>query len=699
MTLSEILLWNELKQKKMLGYDFDRQKPIDKFIVDFYCKELNLAIEIDGDTHIYRYNYDEERQRELEKLGVRFLRFEDIEVKKQMLNVLRVLEDWILKNKPTPDPSKEGNQRREPTTDPSREGNIKRKPTTNPFREGNMKRKPTPDPSKEGNQKREPTTNPFGEGNQKRKPATVPSNEGNNMRYISSVIHIGNIPVGGTHPVRLQSMTNTDTLDTKSSVAQCIRIIEEGADFVRLTAQGIREAGNLANIKSGLRKAGFDTPLIADIHFNPSAAELAARIVEKVRINPGNYADKRASFRKIELTEKKYNEELERIHSRLLPLINICHENNTAVRIGVNHGSLSDRIMTRYGNTPEGMAISAMEFIRIFRAENFHRLVLSMKSSDTVVMVESTRSLVNMMKRDGCYYPVHLGVTEAGEGEDGRIISAAGIGALLSEGIGDTIRVSLSEDPEKEIPVAKELAEFIGGKNRRTLRPAEHLPFKIRNSFYRPEVLVFEDGRYFAENGDQFEGKVITAGQGSLPLISTGTNERIIIHARFDEDNPVKLGIDAAALLGRYFILKQADGICISNQGKVRGEKLKELSFRILQATEARITRTRYISCPTCGRTGFNLQEAVKEVKASTAHLTGLKIAVMGCIVNGPGEMAGADYGYVGTTLGKVHIYRGTVPVLKNIPQEKAAKELLKLIEKDLNSPDAPLGSEKGLPA
>ncbi len=249
--------------------------------------------------------------------------------------------------------------------------------------------------------------------------------------YTSSEISIGSVLLGGTHPVRVQSMTNTNTLDTAASVAQCIRIIEAGADFVRLTAQGINEARNLANIKSELRKSGFDTPLIADIHFNPSVAEVAARIVEKVRINPGNYADKRASFRKVEFTEKEYEEELERIHSRVLPLINICSENNTAIRIGVNHGSLSDRIMTRYGNTPEGMAISAMEFIRIFRSENFHRLVLSMKSSDTGVMIKATRMLADMMTSEGFAYPLHLGVTEAGEGEDGRIRSAAGIGALL----------------------------------------------------------------------------------------------------------------------------------------------------------------------------------------------------------------------------------------------------------------------------
>ncbi|MFN8240014.1 MAG: (E)-4-hydroxy-3-methylbut-2-enyl-diphosphate synthase, partial [Bacteroidales bacterium] len=297
------------------------------------------------------------------------------------------------------------------------------------------------------------------------------------LRY-SSPVQIGNLMLGGTNPVRIQSMTNTDTLDTDASVAQCIRIIEAGADLVRLTAQGVKEAENLANIRDALRKAGYNTPLIADIHFSPEAAELAAAIVEKVRINPGNYVDKRASFRKVELTENEYNEELERIHQRLLPLVDICARNRTAIRIGVNHGSLSDRIMTRFGNTPEGMAVSAMEFIRIMRSENFHNLVLSMKSSDTAVMIEATRLLVKKMTGEGYYYPLHLGVTEAGEGEDGRIRSAAGIGALLAEGIGDTVRVSLSEDPEKEIPVARAIVNWYsrGVSDQAPARPGLRAP-------------------------------------------------------------------------------------------------------------------------------------------------------------------------------------------------------------------------------
>ena len=505
-------------------------------------------------------------------------------------------------------------------------------------------------------------------------------------KYISSAILVGSIPLGGTYPVRIQSMTNTDTLDTRVSVEQCIRIIEAGADFVRLTAQGVREAENLANIKRELQKAGFDTPLIADIHFNPAAAETAARIVEKVRINPGNYADKRASFAKTELSEKAYNEELERIHKRLLPLINICRENKSAIRIGVNHGSLSDRIMTRYGNTPEGMVQSAMEFIKIFRSENFNDLVLSMKSSDTIVVVRSNRLLVKMMQEAGVSYPIHLGVTEAGEGEDGRVRSAAGIGALLAEGIGDTIRVSLSEDPEKEIPVAEEIVHFLGGSKRRVLTPVDFQDFRTRDVSYKPEVLTYQEGRYLKESGKPFQGKMLIFDYKTPPRLPDHSSEEIFLSPMFAEDDPEKFAIDASALLGRYFILKQADGFCITNRGKVQGEKLKELSFSILQATEARITRNRYISCPTCGRTKFNVQNTVQKIKAATGHLTGLKIAVMGCIVNGPGEMIGADYGYVGAGNGKVHIYRGMVPVLKNVPEEEAVNELLKIIEGDHTS-------------
>jgi (E)-4-hydroxy-3-methylbut-2-enyl-diphosphate synthase len=606
------------------------------------------------------------------------------------------------------------------------------------------------------------------------------------------VVHIGSVPLGGDYPIRIQSMTNTDTLDTKASVAQCIRIIEAGADYVRLTTQGVREAENLAVIKKELHKAGFETPLIADIHFNPTAAETAARLVEKVRINPGNYTDKRASFEKQEFTESEYNEELERIHSKLLPLINVCRENKTVIRIGINHGSLSDRIMTRFGNTPKGMVFSALEFIRIFQTENFHDLVLSMKSSDTSVMIEATRMLVNLMQSDGLSYPLHLGVTEAGEGEDGRVRSSSGIGALLAEGIGDTIRVSLSEDPEIEIPVAKKLAAYYP-RGISHNAPEKSLNYKTSPS--GPEILKEINGPIVVSNmtsfavldtaayskagysSDQKTNEIIkTDGSSDLiivkncpekiaddvslilpyriwyekrdlnriyPLFSpetfnesmyrsdklnillTGSNynieylkkpdpektlviftfnpekeryavdyflnalaennlsHNIIINPVFSENNIEDLRIKASSLLGRYLIDKRVAGISITNSGEVDLKEVTSLAFSILQCTETRITRTMYLSCPTCGRTKFNLQEAVKKVKEATGHFRGLKIAVMGCVVNGPGEMAGADYGYVGSAPGKVHIYRGTVPVMKNVPEEEAIKELLNLIEKD----------------
>jgi (E)-4-hydroxy-3-methylbut-2-enyl-diphosphate synthase len=611
--------------------------------------------------------------------------------------------------------------------------------------------------------------------------------------YKSSVVHIGSTPLGGDYPIRLQSMTNTDTLNTKSSVTQCIKIIEAGADYVRLTAQGIREAENLAVIKKELRKAGFDTPLIADIHFNPAAAEKAARLVEKVRINPGNYTDKRASFEIQEFTDKEYNEELERIHTKLLPLIKICHENKTVIRIGINHGSLSDRIMTRFGNTPEGMVNSALEFIRIFRSENFNHLVLSMKSSNTAIMIEATRMLVKMMQSLELSYPLHIGVTEAGEGEDGRVRSSAGIGALLSEGIGDTIRVSLSEDPEKEIPVAAKLAAFFP---RGISSKAPEEPISFRSPSHKPEILRKINGPMVISNltshPDIDESDYMNAGyirdpetgevkksdcsadllivrncpseipadislivpykiwadnrnrERLFPLFSPETftisdfrseklnvlltvpdfnienlknpdpattlviftfnpdkdryaadhflnsveennlNHTIILNPVFRENNSEDLQIKASSLLGRYILDKRVAGISLANTGNIGLKEITALAFSILQCTETRITRTMYLSCPTCGRTKFNLQDAVKKVKEATGHLKGLKIAVMGCIVNGPGEMAGSDYGYVGAAEGKVHIYRGTVAVMKNVPEKDAVAELLKVIERDI---------------
>jgi len=501
--------------------------------------------------------------------------------------------------------------------------------------------------------------------------------------YKSDIIQIGSLTMGGDLPVRVQSMTNTDTLNTASSVSQCIRIIEAGGELVRLTAQGVREAENLAAIKSGLRAAGFETPVCADIHFNPGAAEVAARIVEKVRINPGNYADKRASFIRQEFSDSEWKAELERTRERLMPLIKICTEYGTAVRIGVNHGSLSDRIMTRYGNTPEGMAVSAIEFLKIFRGEGFNRIVVSMKSSDTLTMVMANRLLVKMMNEEGMHYPIHLGITEAGEGEDGRIISAAGTGTLLAEGIGDTVRVSLSEPPEAEIPVARAIIRAVTGDAGRVKNPVAPLEQRRPGERWFPQVYTREEDRFNDESGAPFTGEVLTVTPSELKATEDRLAYDRILNPVFNCDDPEQLAIEAAALLGRFFIARHPAGLCISNSGAVQGDALRRLAFSVLQATEARITRTRYISCPTCGRTRFNLQEAVQKVKAATAHLTGMKIAVMGCVVNGPGEMAGADYGYVGAGEGKVHIYRGTEAVLKNVPEAEALDKLLELINND----------------
>ncbi|MCF8222822.1 MAG: (E)-4-hydroxy-3-methylbut-2-enyl-diphosphate synthase [Bacteroidales bacterium] len=463
--------------------------------------------------------------------------------------------------------------------------------------------------------------------------------------YTSNQVNIGKLTLGGDAPVRLQSMTNTDTLNVKDSVDQVIRIIEAGADMVRLTTQGIREAEALAIIKKEVWKAGFDTPLIADVHFNPAVAEFAAGIVAKVRINPGNYVDKRATFSRVDMTEKEYNEELERVHARILPLVNKCIANGTAIRIGVNHGSLSDRIMTRYGNTPEGMAVSAMEFIRIMASENFHRLVLSMKSSNSLIMIEATKLLVRMMQEEGYAYPLHLGVTEAGEGEDGRIRSALGIGALLREGIGDTIRVSLSEPPENEIPVAQ----------------------LILNSLSTPKPLNHSTPK---------------------PLNSSTTQPPKPLHLNYPTNDLEKLTIQATVDSSIELITRQATDLRI-DAPNIPAQKVQSIQDGILQAARIKMTRNDYISCPTCGRTKFDLSAAVAEVKKATSHLKGLKIAIMGCIVNGPGEMADADYGYIGGANGKVHIYKGKQAVLKNVPQEEAVEKLVEIIESDLGRSDA----------
>ena len=463
------------------------------------------------------------------------------------------------------------------------------------------------------------------------------------QRRYSTVAHIGNIAIGGNNPIRIQSMATTDTNDTEGCVAQAKRIIDAGGELVRFTTQGTREAENMKNISARLKADGYQTPLVADVHFTAHTADVAAQYCEKVRINPGNYVDPGRTFKHLEYTDEEYAAELKKIEAKLVPFLNICKEHHTAIRIGVNHGSLSDRIMSRYGDTPEGIVESCMEFLRICRREQFNDVVISIKASNTVVMVTTVRLLVKTMDQEDMHYPLHLGVTEAGEGEDGRIKSAVGIGALLADGIGDTIRVSLSEAPENEIPVAKQLVDY-----------------------FADEESVRYDGSVTAEVLDNIGGYAE------------------VRYTSYEEDWET-FCLQAAAECGRLLWDYKAQELTIVNP-HFSETKLNFLSKDILQAARVRIYKTEYISCPGCGRTLFDLQKTIAEVKAATAHLTGLKIAVMGCIVNGPGEMADADYGYVGAGRGKVSLYRGKECVLKNIPQEEAVEQLLKLIENDRES-------------
>lgn len=452
-------------------------------------------------------------------------------------------------------------------------------------------------------------------------------------RRKSSVTKVGNITIGGNSPIRVQSMTTTQTTDTEACVEQAIRIINAGGELVRLTTQGTREAENLQNIKLSLVDRGFNTPLVADVHFNPNVADVAAKYVEKVRINPGNYVDPARTFKELEYTDAEYADEIEKIRRRFIPFLEICKENKTAIRIGVNHGSLSDRIMCRYGNTPEGMVESCMEFLRICVEQNFTDVVLSIKASNTTVMVQTVRLLVKQMDKENMSFPIHLGVTEAGEGEDGRIKSAVGIGTLLGEGIGDTIRVSLSEAPEREIPVAVKLVEY-----------AEESATK----------------RAEAKAGIKDETIYLEYNEESL------------------EDLQLKAAMDAGALL----IDGYAKDLIIKNSNNhISAEQLVNTANAILQAARIRFTKPEYISCPGCGRTLYNLEETIAKIKQATSHLVGVKIAIMGCIVNGPGEMADADFGYVGAGRGKISLYKGKECVEKNIPEEDAVKKLLNLIE------------------
>ena len=460
-------------------------------------------------------------------------------------------------------------------------------------------------------------------------------------KRISSVAHVGPIGIGGDNPIRIQSMTTTNTNDTAACVAQAKRIIEAGGELVRLTTQGTREAENMRNISAALKAEGIMTPLVADVHFNARVADVAAQYCEKVRINPGNYVDPARTFKHLEYTDEEYRAELQKIDDRLVPFIQICKEHHTAVRIGVNHGSLSDRIMSRYGDTPAGIVESCMEFLRIFRREQFQDVVISIKASNTVVMVQSVRLLVEAMDKEDMHYPLHLGVTEAGEGEDGRIKSAVGIGALLTEGIGDTIRVSLSEEPECEIPVARRLVELI------------------------PECT-----RLRAEAEASIHDDTITLS--------------------LDADTWDDLQLKAAMAVGALLIDRKATKLVLKVANATKAFKepkdLTALADAILQAARIKFTKTEYISCPGCGRTLYNLQDTIRRIKAATAHLVGLKIGIMGCIVNGPGEMADADYGYVGAGPGRISLYRQKECVEKNIPEAEAVDRLLQLIEEDKNN-------------
>jgi 4-hydroxy-3-methylbut-2-en-1-yl diphosphate synthase len=625
----------------------------------------------------------------------------------------------------------------------------------------------------------------------------------NYERRKSTITHVGNLNIGGDNPVRIQSMTTTSTDDTIASVEQCKRIIKAGGDLVRLTTQGKREAENLKNINEILRAEGFDTPLCADVHFNANVADVAAITTAKVRINPGNYVDPARTFKKLEYTDEEYAQELQKIEDRLVPFIKICKENKTAVRIGVNHGSLSDRIRNRYGDTPAGIVESCMEFLRIFRKYDFNDVVISIKSSNTVVMVLSVRLLVAEMDKENMHYPLHLGVTEAGEGEDGRIKSAVGIGALLADGIGDTIRVSLSEEPEKEIPVANHLSWYLRRHEKHIMIPAEvNKNFDYLNPTRRKTVAAVNVG------GDNVPVVIATRStdnavqqiringmpipdyiyiQGKLPeelddkqkyiidynvyidLVNTGKmpnsniypifpvmgqvfigliqapikflvlkygtptdeffaclryhpevvvvcmtthqnrlgDQRAFAHQLMNEGltNPIifsqmyehfinekccegisakeKFQIEAAADMGALMIDGLVDGVWLMNKGDILQDDVEQTAFSILQAGRLRMVKTEYISCPGCGRTLYDLRTTIARIKEATKGMKGLKIGIMGCIVNGPGEMADADYGYVGAGPNKVSLYRKQECVERNIPEDEAVERLLNLINQD----------------
>ncbi len=595
-------------------------------------------------------------------------------------------------------------------------------------------------------------------------------------RQETSEVNIGGVPVGGNNPIRIQTMTDTDSKDTDATVEQVIRVVKEGADYVRVTVKGMADAENLKVIKKELVARGYNTPLIADIHFNPKLAEIAAKYVSKVRINPGNFYDKRAQFKNKIYSDEEYKKELEKIEEQFVPFLKILKKTNTALRIGANHGSLSDRVMSRFGDTPSGIAESVMEFLRICKKEKFNNVVVSIKSSNTRVMVYTVRLLNFKMRLEDMKFPFHLGVTEAGEGEDGRIKSAAGIGALLSDGIGDTIRVSLTERPINEIPVALKLvnhfktyqnhepitAPMIAQTNpfeyeRRDTRPVlnmgekqlpvvvadlgerslrEMIPIrgKLVPDFFLSgnkildiqgeeypvitlEEYLFESTRWgrmkfirtskaefdrFMDLHPEIIMKLKQTRKTVLILESFNANPMaelraffmalethiwkvpVILYRKYDDDNLGDMHIKAAADLGGLLIDGYGDGICLSNDSEnITFTELKDLSFGILQASRMRVSKTEFISCPGCGRTLFDLHETTKNIKEHFKHLDHLKIGIMGCVVNGPGEMGDVDYGFVGAGNNKVNLYKGLKPVKRHIPYENAVEELEQLVREN----------------
>ena len=532
----------------------------------------------------------------------------------------------------------------------------------------------------------------------------------NYQRRLTTPVNVGGVIIGGDSPVRVQSMTNTNTLDTEASAAQVRRIADAGGEIVRLTTQGVAEAENMARISAMVREGGCDVPLVADVHFNPKAAYAAAKACQKVRINPGNFVDAARTFRKLTFTDEEYAEEIARIRKALVPFLDICRQHATAVRLGVNHGSLSDRIMSRYGDTPAGMVESVMEFLRICGEENFHDIVISIKASNVVVMVETVRLLVEEMRKENMAYPIHLGVTEAGDGEDGRVKSAVGIGTLLSEGIGDTIRVSLSEAPENEIPVAMALRDYISarGGHAPIVEPEATFPAPARSAAERrhglgqtawPLVVGYdiELPEEAVEKIDASEpvrpvdGKVVELTSSHANPVGeiqswleryriAGGVAPVVVTLKYADSDPDLVRLKVAADFGAILLNGYGNALRLVAPALTR-EESDALLLGILQAARLRFSKTDYIACPSCGRTLFDLPATLAEVREATKHLKGLKIGVMGCIVNGPGEMADADYGYVGAGVGRVSLYKGKNLIIKNIPTAEALPALIDLLK------------------